>query len=254
MEHIYAVETAEELSRCQSLVRPILPAMDGYIRFLQREYAVVELPRAVVWTSQKIATQLVSDIPVPAYTNEYRVMMCPDPAVWRSIYCRQLEPFQGSPDSAALCESICAYYTTELSQRHILQILGHELAHHSKLFAEDFDSYGANGVWFEEGMVEYISRRYFLSAEEFERQAAVNRQLVHLFQRQYGWHSLEEFGKATYAGNYASIFYEYWRSFLAVQTIAEAHGGDVHAVFRSYREWAAHDCGQTLAGWFQISI
>lgn len=241
MEHIYAVEAADELARYQSLVQPMLPALGDYIRLLQEQYAVTALPRAVVWTSEKIATRLVSDIPLPGYTNEYRVVLCPDPAVWRGIYLRQLEPFaegcRTDSDTAALCGRVHAYYTNEITQQHVLQILGHELAHHSKLFAEDFNAYGDSAIWFEEGMVEYISRRYFLTADAFDAEAAANRQLVTLFQRQYGHHSLEDFGRATYAGNYASIFYEYWRSFLAVQTLVEQHGGDVQAVFADYHEW-----------------
>lgn len=258
MERIYAVETAGELARCQSLVQAMLPALDGYVRLLREQYAVAALPRAVVWTSEKVATRLVSDIPLPGYTNEYRVVLCPDPEVWRALYLRQLEPYQAAaaadPDLAARCERVRAYYANELTQRHVLQILGHELAHHSRLFAEDFDAYGDSAIWFEEGMVEYISRRYFLPTDAFDAQAAANRQLVVLLQRQYGHHSLEDFGCATYAGNYASIFYEYWRSFLAVQTLVERHGGDVQAVFRAYHEWGRRGGGQPLTEWFQISI
>lgn len=250
MEHIYAVQTAEELARYQALVRPMLPALDDYVRFLQREYAVQTLPRAVVWTSETIATRLVSDIPLPGYTNEYRVMLCPDLEVWRSIYLWQLEPYPADGGTAALR----AYYTHALSQRHVMQILGHELAHHSALFLEDFRTYGTGSVWFEEGMVEYISRRYFLTAEEFDAEADANRQLVGLFQRQYGTHSLEEFGSSTYAGNYASIFFAYWRSFLAIQTLVDRHGGDVHAVFRSYREWGQSGGGRTLTEWFRLPL
>lgn len=258
MEHIYAVETPGELARYQSLVQPMLPALDGYIRVLQEQYAVAALPRAVVWTSEKIATRLVSDIPLPGYTNEYRVVLCPDPAVWRGIYLRQLEPFaedcRTDSGTAALCAHIRAYYTNEIDQQHVLQILGHELAHHSRLFAEDFNAYGDSAIWFEEGMVEYISRRYFLPADAFEAEAEVNRQLVTLFQQKYGRHSLEDFGRATYAGNYASIFYEYWRSFLAVQALVEARGGDVQAVFAAYRSWTENGCRQPLTEWFHVTI
>lgn len=127
MEHIYAVETAGELARCQSLVQAMLPALNGYVRLLREQYAVAALPRAVVWTSEKVATRLVSDIPLPGYTNEYRVVLCPDPEVWRALYLRQLEPYQAAaaadPDLAARCERVRAYYANELTQRHVLQIL-----------------------------------------------------------------------------------------------------------------------------------
>lgn len=47
---------------------------------------------------------------------------------------------------------------------NVLQILGHEMAHHSDLFLDE--TYETE-MWFEEGMAEYISRRYFLTYEEY---------------------------------------------------------------------------------------
>ena len=157
----------------------------------------------------------------------------------------------GLEDSDAVSK-IKSYYLTALSQNHILQILGHELAHHSELFLEDFNSDLSDGIWFEEGMVEYISRRYFLSAEEFEAESEINRLLVDLLKSRYGTHSLEEFGKATYTGDYASIFFEYWRSFLAVKSIIDKHQGNIHSVFQSYHEWNQASGSQSLTQWFGI--
>ena len=86
MEHIYAVQTAEELAVRQQFVRESRDRVEEYIRFLEREYAVEELPRCVVWTTRSIATELVSGIPLPAYTNDYRVMFDPELEDWRDIY------------------------------------------------------------------------------------------------------------------------------------------------------------------------
>ena len=133
-----------------------------------------------------------------------------------------------------------------------MQILGHEFVHHSELFMEDFDSDYDQGIWFEEGMCEYISRKYFLTAEEFQAEAEINTLLAAQFRNIYGNHSLEEFGQETYRNDYASIFYEYWRSFLAVQQIIDAHHGDISAVFRSYRKWYDEKSPLTLEQWFGL--
>ena len=125
MEHVYAVQTVQELEERQAFVREHWGRIDEYVRFLERDYAVEELPRSIVWTTRAIATQLVSGIPLPAYTNDFRVMFDPNLEDWRDIYLAQLD---GLPQSAAL-EKVQDHYRRGLSQDHVLQILGHELAH-----------------------------------------------------------------------------------------------------------------------------
>ena len=244
MKHIYAAETAEELIKYQGFVRKIQNKLTGYLDYLKTEYSVTDLPRAVVWTSKETATHLVSDLPVPAYTNEYRTMFCPDLAVWREIYLSQLAAGENA--------EVRRYYETCLTEDHVLQILGHEFVHHSELFLDGFDTDYESGIWFEEGMCEYISRKYFLTDTQFAEEARVNALLVEQFRGKYGTHSLEDFGAATYAGDYASIFFEYWRSFLAVNGIVERFGGDVLAVFREYQRWYQEGREQSLAEWFHV--
>ena len=245
MRSLYAVACERELDTYQAAARRLLPRLDAYIHFLEKEYAVKELPRAVVWTGRETASELLSDIPVPAYTNEYRVMFCPDPDVWRDIWLTQLDGLEGK--TAA---EIRAYYETAVNDDRLLSILGHELAHHIALFP-DFDDAGAReaGVWFEEGMAEYIGRRYFLAGEAFDREARINRLLVELLKGRYGGHPLEDFGAATYEGSCAGIFFEYWRSFLAVEELVRRFGS-VKEVFHSYRAWGEAANGQTLEEWF----
>ena len=244
MEHIYAVSTGAELERYQNFVSQIQPALAQYLAYLQTEFQADDLPRAIVWTNGNIATHLISDIPVPAYTNDYRIVMTPDLDTWRSIYLKQLD---GVPaDSAG---EIRSYYETGLNRCHILQILGHELAHHSSFFIDEaFDS--GEGVWFEEGMAEYISRLWFLTDEEFQREKSINRLLVSLYQGSQS--SLNDFGASTYRESYAGIFRAYWKSFLAVDQIIEIHGGDIHRVFAGYRKWYESCREQSLASWFGL--
>lgn len=247
MRYLYAVESEAELRTYRTIAARLQPRLEAYTRFLPAEYDVRELPRAIVWTNREAATKLLSSIPVPAYTNEYRVMFCPDPAVWRDIWLRQLDGLSG--DAAA---EIRAYYETAVNDSRLLSILGHELAHHCPWFP-DFDDADAReaGVWFEEGMAEYIGRRYFLTEAEFTAETRINRLLVELLSSRYGGHPLEDFGVSTYAGDYASIFFEYWRSFLAVCELVRRFGG-VKEVFRSYRAWGQSASGQTLEAWFDL--
>lgn len=243
---LYAVETEEELRSYHSFARRARPRLEAYVRFLREEYAAEEPPRAVVLTGREAATELLSSIPIPAYTNERRVVFCPEAAVWREIYLRQLEGLTG-----AAAEEVRACYETAVGEDRLLSILGHELAHHSDWFLDDFEDEREAGVWFEEGMAEYIGRRYFLTAEEFDREARADRLLTELLESRYGGRPLEDFGAETYEGDYAGIFFEYWRSFLAVEALVRRFGG-VKEVFRSYHTWDERGRTQTLEEWFRL--
>lgn len=244
MEHVYAVQTAEELAQRQTFVREHQGRIEEYIRFLEREYAAEELPRSIVWTTRDIASRLMGDIPLPAYTNDFRVMFDPELEDWREIYLAQLD---GLPDSEA-ARRVRAHYGQGLGQNHVLHILGHELAHHSGLFFdEDYDA----APWFEEGMAEYIGRRYFLTDAEFDAQAEADRLLVGLLEPRYGKHPLERFGAETYTRDFAGIFFDYRRAFLAVCGLVSQYGG-VMPVFRACHERRKTSQGITLAQWFQV--
>ena len=169
--------------------------------------------------------------------------MTPELTVWKDLYLLQLENYEISHQTRA----IESHYQS-LSENSLLQIVGHELAHWSEHFLDDLDGYGAY-IWFEEGMAEYISRKYFFTDEEFRVEKACNQALVKLFQKKHGWHSLNDFGTSTYQGNYASIFYEYWRSFLTVDKLVE-NLGSVQAVFNSYHRWENTDKTLPLLDWF----
>lgn len=250
MKYIYEVETQEEFLKYQKIVSEVKSKIDEYILYLKDNFNVTDLPRGIVWANYEIATKLISDIPIPAYTNDYRVVFTPDIDTWKKIYLKQLYEIH---DDTETTNKIKDYYINHLSENHVLQILGHELAHHSEYFLEDFNSDASNGIWFEEGMVEYISRKYFLTEEEFELETYFNQQLVDLLNDKYGNHSLEMFGASTYQNDYASIFFEYWRSFLTVKKIIEEHNNDIFSVFESYHEWNRANNDTTLLEWFNIT-
>lgn len=244
MKQLYLVTDKEQLQLYQDFLIRHQEKWQSYIHYLKKNYQVTDLPQAILWTDLETATKILRDCPIPAYTNEVRMVMTPEIEVWKTIYLRQLEDYPVSSET----KEIAAHYRS-LSDRHLLQIIGHELAHQSDCFLD----YEEETMWFEEGMVEYISRCYFLSDKEFEAEKQVNEQLVQLFQAQNGYHPLSEFGKATYQGNYASIFYEYWRSFLAIDLLVQRFGS-ISAVFADYHRW--HDEGRPvdLLTWFNLRI
>lgn len=252
MENLYLVQSAEELSRYQAFTARVQRKIEDYAAYLCAHCAVQKLPRCIVWTSGETASSRISDIPVPAYTNEYRVVLTPEVDVWRRRYLAQIEGQNWREEELSRVSAVRAYYQTTLTEDNVLQILGHELAHHSEYFEEAFDDEDGRecGIWFEEGMAEYISRRWFLTDEAFEAQTRANRTLVELLRPRLGARSLEAFGQGTYAGNYTGIFYEYWRSFLAVQTLVERLGS-VEAVFAACVRWTKVRQG-TLEEWFEL--
>ena len=243
MENLYLVKDENQLAAFRDFVAKNAAKLQGYLAFLKDEFAVYDLPQAIIWSDFDSATQIIREIPVPAYTNDKRMVMTPELPVWKDLYLLQLENYETSHQTRAI-----ANHYQSLSENSLLQIVGHELAHWSEHFLDDFDGYGAY-IWFEEGMVEYISRKYFFTDEEFQTEKAYNQSLVEHFQKKHGWHSLNDFGTSTYQGNYASIFYEYWRSFLTVDKLVE-NLGSVQAVFNSYHRWANTDKTLPLLDWF----
>ena len=243
MENLYLVKDESQLAAFRDFVAKNSAKLQAYLTFLKDEFAVYDLPQAIIWSDFDSATQIIREIPVPAYTNDRRMVMTPELTVWKDLYLLQLENYETSHQTQAI-----ANHYQSLSENSLLQIVGHELAHWSEHFSDDFDGYGAY-IWFEEGMAEYISRKYFFTDEEFRVEKACNQVLVKLFQKKHGWQSLNDFGTSTYQGNYASIFYEYWRCFLTVDKLVE-NLGSVQAVFDSYHRWANTDKTLPLLDWF----
>lgn len=241
MEFVYAVTCAQHLEAYQAFSERIRDRFGQFLHHLEQTCHVVDLPRCVVFANAKTATQLISNIPLPAYTNEFRTVFCPDIHTWRNIYLRQLDH--------AECSEIRHYYETKLTENHILQILGHEFVHHSELF---IDEAYEKARWFEEGMCEYISRRYFLTAEEFQEEARINAILVRSFEHLHNPQALEDFQAETYNSSYTAIFYFYWKSFLAVNSIIQRFNGDILAVFREYSHWFNTAPSTPLSTWFQL--
>ncbi|WP_042477509.1 hypothetical protein [Bacillus ndiopicus] len=230
MKNIFAFESVEELQKYSADIEHLNEKLNAYQVLLEKEFGLEDLPKAIVWTSKEIATTIFSDIPVPAFTNEVRICMSPSVQEWREFHLNQLEGKRN--------ERIEKYYNS-ITLDHVFCILAHEITHHLELFIEDFDDERENSIWFEEGMCEYLSQKLTLSAEQYEELVAVESEMIELFQKKYGQHSLDKFGAGSYeATSLTAIMINYWRSSKAIKYIVEdCHGGDIHKVFALYHEW-----------------
>lgn len=126
----------------------------------------------------------------------------------------------------------------QLSENHILTILGHELTHHSDLFLDEFEDEREDGIWFEEGMCEYLPRKLLLTKNEFKSISAIEKELVDVFTEVYGGRSLDDFGNNSYTASLSSIMFDYWRSFLYIKYLVEdRYEHDIKEVFEEYHRW-----------------
>ena len=90
MKNLYLVADENKLRDLKEYTQQILPLFEKYLLYLKDNYQVTDIPHAIVWTDYETATNVISDIPVPAYTNDYRTVMVPDIEVWKNLYLKQL--------------------------------------------------------------------------------------------------------------------------------------------------------------------
>ncbi|RAZ69087.1 hypothetical protein [Planococcus maitriensis] len=229
MKHIYAFEEIREYEKFQNIIQRFSKRLNDYQFLLEEEYALVDKPKGVVWTSAEAATTIFSDLPIPAFTNKDTIYITPDVKAWRKLFIQQL-------DGKDL-PHIQRFYE-RLSENHILTILGHELTHHSDLFLDEFGDDREDGIWFEEGMCEYLPRKNLLTEGEFETISAIEKELVNVFTEAYGDRSLDEFGSNSYTASLSSIMFDYWRSFLSIRyLVEECYENNIKAVFEEYHKW-----------------
>ncbi len=241
MKFVYSVQSDLEYKEFNTFYTHNIGKINNYIDFIAEVYNVEFLPEYIVLSNFEMATRVHSNITIPAYTNDIRMVINPDIEVWRDIYLKQLE---GYTEDNRL-NTVKNHYVEEMSENYILQIIGHELTHHSEFFLDDGET------WFEEGMVEYISRKYFLTEGEYELERYSNRILIDLFEEKFGCKPLNEFDSLRYHENYAEILYYYWRSFLTIELLVNTLGS-IENVFDSYHKWDKEGRVVTLTEWFDV--
>lgn len=210
MKQVYAYERVSDYEKYEKMTQRMKDLLKPYQFKLEAEYHLKELPKAIVWTTTELATETFSQIPIPAYTNRDIIYFAPDLEEWKRLFLDQLKD-KNLPE-------VRRYYKT-ISEKHVLAILAHELTHHIDLFPDEFDDERDDSIWFEEGMCEYLPRKFLFSEEEFDQFVNIEGKLVEVFSDQYGGHSLDDFGAKSYEGSLTSIMYDYWRSFFSCKTI-----------------------------------
>ncbi|SCY78260.1 hypothetical protein [Lysinibacillus fusiformis] len=205
-----------------------------------------DLPKGIGWTCEELATAIFSQIPIPAFTNRDTIYISPDLSGWRKLLVSQLEGHEN--DHPSLKE-----FYENMSENQLLTILGHQLTHHSNLFVDEFDDERKDSIWFEEGMCDYLARKYLLNSVEFNKITEIESKMIEIFKTKYGNHSLDEFGKFSYQGGLTSIMFDYWRSFMAVKYLIEVRANhNVMVVFDEYHKWDKEGRKLPLTQYFNI--
>ena len=104
-----------------------------------------------------------------------------------------------------------------------------QFAHHSNFFSDE--AYENGGAWFEEGMVEYISCKFFLSDAEFAEQVKISRSLMELYEQTHSQRPMTAFGDSDEA---ATLYYDYWRAFTKIVELLQGGKHDEIALLSRY--------------------
>lgn len=197
-----------------------------------KEFTSFENPRGIVFHDLKSATELFSDIPLPAYTSRELIHINPLIEVWKDIFMATVKNKNSSKPKR---------YYSSLELIDVAVIAAHELTHHSDFFHDDFEGDEEN-MWFEEGMCFYIPRKLMLSEEKFNDTAEVESLLIEAYKSEYGEYTIDRFGESGYRKNndneYSAAFYDYWRSTKIVKTLVEDYfKGSITGLINCYKEW-----------------
>lgn len=243
MRQIFAYDTLAQHDAMQQITMQLMEKLTHYEARLRTDFELHDAPNTIIWSSAHDAMNVFSNVPVPAYTNERGIFMTPSVDEWRDFYRQMLaaEPIQHHPHY----EDVRQFFES-LTVDDVCCIVAHELTHHIELFPDDFDDARESGIWFEEGMCEYLSQRLTLSDARYNEQYRITHMLVDMISSIYPPQSLDSFGVATYEHtSLAAIMQHYWRSHIAVHTLVEQHyDGDARAALAAYNDW--HHAGRTV--------
>ncbi len=246
IKQVLAFESIEETEKYKSIIDNLLIKLEDYIKLLEQEYRLIDYPKAIVWTTSELATTVFSTVPIPAYTNERFMCITPDIDTWKKIFVALSKDIPN--------KSISSYYQN-ISANFLLTMLGHEFTHHSDLFLDDFDDDRYSGIWFEEGMCDYLSRKNLLTNEEFEKISQVEWDYIMYYKNIFKPSSIEEFGSESYSNSMERIMYDYYRSFHTVKKLVEGKGkGDPKKIFELYQNWSNEGSKISLSEYFNIDI
>ncbi|MBE5900329.1 MAG: elongation factor Tu [Lachnospiraceae bacterium] len=245
MEQLYLCKNEEELQELKKHTPLLMEGMEEYVNMLQSDMGVKEIPKCIVWTDYRSATELITELPVPAFTNDWRTVMTPYLDAWKGVYLSQLKDYDMWDEKVGKVRD----YYENLPISQVRQIFGHEFVHWSEYF---WDELFEETMWFEEGMAEYISRKWYLTQAEYEKEKEINRLLIELFEEQNGEQSLNGFDQSVYEKGMTTVFYYYWKSFLTVEELVRREGGNIEEVMLCYQRWGRTKREVTLLDWFDM--
>ncbi|MEW4327094.1 hypothetical protein Q0N12_10505 [Rossellomorea marisflavi] len=208
-----------------------LQLVDKLVAFSEslNEIASFQSPRGIIFHDLASATQLYSTVPLPAYTSRDLIHITPLVETWKGIYL-------STTNGVEVAET----YYSELDMDDVAVIAAHELTHHIDVFQTDSEELDEENMWFEEGLCFYIPRKQILSDEKFHSIMKVEACLIDRYKEQYGDYTLNRFGEShDEESEYASAFYDYWRSTLVVDALINRYcDQQVEKMIDCYREWA----------------
>ena len=243
MKHIYAFETPYEAVKYLEILESFKVKLNEFKVLLEKEYELTDTPRGFIWTPVELATNVFSDVPIPAYTNRHLIYMTPDMMEWRSFFMS----IYGDVEN----EVIKDFYRN-FKEEDVLTIAGHEMVHHIDLFPDEFEE-ERGSIWFEEGMCDYIARKNLMTPESFETIAKVENAIVAYYYKEYGSRSIDEFGTGSYVEDLSSIMFDYCRSFLTIKHLVEEKANNNPLeVLNKYNEWCKADSKESLSTYFNV--
>lgn len=252
IKQIFAVETKAEYGRYVEQIEQLMKMFVQYESFLKENFELIDMPTSIVWTSRENATTVFSSVPVPAFTKKHTIYMTPSVHEWRAFYLSQLEN-EELPEEVNI--EVVKQYFESITIDHVFCILAHELTHHIDLFPDEFDDDRTDGIWFEEGMCEYLSQKFALTQEQYKELRDIDNKMIEIFKPKYGQFSIDQFGMSSYEQNsLAAIMLNYWRSAAAIHhLVEERYGGNVNIIFELYHEWHANGRKEKLTDYFGVN-
>ena len=252
INQIFAFKTKVEYERYEADINYLVEKFQQYELFLKENFKLIHIPKSIVWTSSELATTVFSNHPVPAFTNQHTIYMTPSVEEWRTFYLHQLED-EMLPKEAEI-EELKQYFES-ITNDDVFCILAHELTHHIELFPDEFDEDRTDGIWFEEGMCEYLSQKFTLTQERYDKLRAIDKKMIALLKPKYGQFSIDQFEMSSYEQNsLASIMLNYWRSAAAIHhLVEERYAGNVKHVFDLYHEWYINGRKEKLTDYFGVN-
>lgn len=230
MRYAISVTDTSKVNDIENDGLKVIELIMDYAKSLE-EITSFDAPRGIVFHDLKSATELYSDIPIPAYTSRDLIHMSPDPSVWTELF---LSTVGGE------MERVERYYNkTDILD--VAAIAAHELTHHANFFHDDFEGDDVN-MWFEEGLCEYIPRKLLFSEEKFNETVEVEGMLIEHYKGKFGEYCLSEFGRAGYRygeeNGLSGAFYDYWRSKKVVKMLVEEYfDHKLSNLIACYKKW-----------------